>query len=205
MPSAKRRSQLLLVRLVFQCALGKGQTAITIPTQASDSGGSGFLKFQAKGGEGLVGLVSALLGEEGLEFRFDRRLTLFGHGAEQVFALMGNTPWALRRGELEFNRIEHGLVAGGEPQVSLLKAAWLELFESVRPGRLILSLPVREAQDCAHARQRDANAGENGPLGSLAVLADAEGGASCANVLIAGGHGSCFPNRILRTQRVEQP
>lgn len=101
--------------------VGKGQTAITIPTQASDSGGSGFLKFQAKGGEGLVGLVSALLGEEGLEFRFDRRLTLFGHGAEQVFALMGNTPWALRRGELEFNRIEHGLVAGGEPQVSLLK------------------------------------------------------------------------------------
>ena len=74
--------------------LGKaieGETGVAIAAQAGDGGGIVLCEFKAKGSEGLVGLGSTLLVEDGLEFRFNLGMAFFGKIAEHVFELMDET------------------------------------------------------------------------------------------------------------------
>lgn len=105
----------------------EGQAGLAITTEAGHSGRVMLFIFCAESGQRLVGLCSALLVEDGLEFRFKLGMAFFRNVAQDVLELMGDTALALAAGKLLVNRIEHGLVAVRDPQVHLLQSTLLEL------------------------------------------------------------------------------
>lgn len=160
----------LVVRIVFQCAFGKfgaGQAGGLVAFEALNRAGRGRgIRFD-EGGQGLLGLRPRVLVENGFEFWLKRLTVGLREVAQDGFQLMLDTALTTTGGELERQRIEHGLVAISNPQVNRLHPACFEVIEQACPGALILALPNREAQDLPFPAGRDAHRRQNSGSSAL--------------------------------------
>ena len=76
----------------------------------------------------------------------------------------------IARWELEPERILHGLIATGYPQVYLLYFAAFQIVQQVFPGVAILPLACREAEHFPFASGIEAHDGQNGHRGPLVLI-----------------------------------
>jgi hypothetical protein len=104
----------------------EGQASRQVALEALDGRGIGLGVFFAESHDHLIGLGASALVEDGLELQLDQVALLVGYVAEHVVHFVLDTALAGRLRELELDRVQHGLVAIGNPQVNLLDPARLE-------------------------------------------------------------------------------
>ncbi len=131
---------------------GEGQTRLQIALETGHGAGVALGVRLTEGCRPLLSVLTVVLIDDRLARWFHPGTLRVRDGSQHRIQLVRDAALARRRGNLGRQRIEHRLVAIGDPQPDLAQAASLEVLEQLGLGRLVLAIADTEAQYVTLAR-----------------------------------------------------